>query len=213
MEIKLKIYGESACFVSGGGRQWCDQLEAALSARPPNDFLESVRGHDNLLLIFKSPFGLDGIKRWLARLPALKSIPIGAGREIELAVRYNGPDLKQVAAWAGLSQSAVIDLHTTVEYRVRLIGFMPGFPYLEGLDPRLHFERRASPRNYIPAGSVAIGGAHAGIYSVGSPGGWHLLGQTQQPLVMLQHAQAARIDPAKIFALNPGDRVRFVPVD
>jgi KipI family sensor histidine kinase inhibitor len=86
-----------------------------------------------------------------------------------------------------------------------MIGFAPGFPYLLGLDPALALPRLATPRTRVPAGSVAVGGAQAGIYPRESPGGWRLLGRT--PAVLFD---AGRAQPA---LLQPGDRVRFVPID
>ena len=86
-----------------------------------------------------------------------------------------------------------------------MIGFAPGFPYLLGLDPALALPRLATPRTRVPAGAVAIGGAQAGIYPRESPGGWRLLGRTPRVLF-----DASRPQPA---LLQPGDRVRFVPID
>ena len=77
------------------------------------------------------------------------------------------------------------------------------------MDPRLHLERRDSPRNHIEPGAVAIGGAHAGIYTVASPGGWHLLGHTDHSLFNLAAAQQSRPQSQEVFALSPGDQVRF----
>jgi KipI family sensor histidine kinase inhibitor len=93
-----------------------------------------------------------------------------------------------------------------------MMGFSPGFPYLDGLDPKLHLDRRPSPRNHIAPGSVAIGGSHAGIYSVASPGGWHLLGNTKWPLFDLEAAKLANPNPTTVFALSVGDRVHFQPL-
>jgi KipI family sensor histidine kinase inhibitor len=131
---------------------------------------------------------------------------------MEVPVRYQGPDLQRVARQLDLSTHELVALHVAVEYRVHTMGFMPGFPYLSGLDPRLHLKRMASPRNYVPAGSVAIGGAHAGIYPVASPGGWHLLGQTDFPLFDRNAAGRSASKTREVFALHVGDRVRFVPI-
>jgi len=92
-----------------------------------------------------------------------------------------------------------------------MIGFTPGFPYLEGLDEALHLPRRASPRPRIEAGAVAIGGPHAGIYSVASPGGWHLLGRTPERLFDPPSAQGSAPEPRQVFRFAPGDRLRFQP--
>lgn len=130
-----------------------------------------------------------------------------AGRLVEVPVRYggaDGPDLEVVAAHTGLSPAEVVRLHAAGEYRVHMIGFAPGFPYLGGLDPRLACPRRDAPRTEVPAGSVGIGGAQTGIYPVVSPGGWQLIGRTSLAL----------FDPASArpSLLAAGDRVRFVEV-
>jgi KipI family sensor histidine kinase inhibitor len=129
------------------------------------------------------------------------------GRRIDVPTRYggaDGPDLVEVAAEVGLSVDEVIELHAGGEYRVAMIGFQPGFPYLLGLPERLQLPRRASVRAHVPAGSVAIAGAQAGIYPGDSPGGWHLLGRTA-----LRLFDASAACPS---LLLPGDRVRFVKV-
>ena len=128
----------------------------------------------------------------------------GEGLLLEIPVCYGGefgPDLGDVAAHAGIDERAVIDAHASGDYRVAMLGFMPGFPYLLGLAESLHTPRRASPRTRVPAGSVAIGGAQTGIYPRELPGGWQLIGRT--PLVLFDPARA---QPA---LLQPGQGVRF----
>ncbi len=117
-----------------------------------------------------------------------------------IRVRYDGTDLDEVAGATGLSRNAVIALHTSVEYVVQSVGFMPGFAYLGDLPPPLRLPRRTPPRVNVPAGSVAIAGARTGIYPFDSPGGWHLLG------VALDFVA---FDPARGATLQLGDRVRF----
>ena len=129
-------------------------------------------------------------------------------RSVEIPVHYGGPDLERVARHAGLSPEAVIERHHQGRYRVLCLGFAPGFPYLGGLDATLATPRLASPRPRVPAGSVAIGGDHTGIYSIPSPGGWNLIGQTSTTLFD-PHAA----DLEKMFRLRAGDRVSFVPID
>ena len=126
----------------------------------------------------------------------------------EIPVHYGGPDLERVARQANLSPEDVIQRHHQGRYRVLCLGFAPGFPYLGGLDAALATPRLASPRPRVPAGSVAIGGDHAGIYSIPSPGGWNLIGRTPMRLFDPQAA-----DLQSQFRLRAGDRVRFVPVD
>ena len=127
---------------------------------------------------------------------------------IEIPVCYggdHGPDLDALAAYTKLDARDVVARHARAEYRVAMLGFMPGFPYLLGLDEALHAPRRASPRTRVPAGSVAIGGAQTGIYPREQPGGWQLIGRT--PLTLFD---AARPQPA---LLRPGQRVRFRAIE
>ncbi|HEX7111007.1 MAG TPA: 5-oxoprolinase subunit PxpB [Mizugakiibacter sp.] len=129
-------------------------------------------------------------------------------RTVEIPVCYGGdfgPDLDAVAAHAGLDADAVIARHAGGDYRVAMLGFAPGFPYLLGLDAALQAPRLATPRTRVPAGSVAIGGAQTGIYPRELPGGWRIVGRT--PLALFDLAR----DPACLLA--PGDRVRFRAID
>lgn len=97
---------------------------------------------------------------------------------IEIPVLYDGEDLEAISSYTGLTSNELIDRHRKASYRVRMIGFMPGFPYLEGLDDTIAMPRREVPRTIVPAGSVGIGGKQTGIYPFDSPGGWNLLGRT-----------------------------------
>jgi inhibitor of KinA len=130
------------------------------------------------------------------------------GNSVEIPVCYGGefgPDLEQVASHSGLTAAQVIELHSTAEYRVHLLGFLPGFPYLGGLDPRLATPRRDTPRTVVPAGSVGIGGAQTGVYPLESPGGWQLIGRS--PVVLFDPLRS----PPTLLA--PGDLVRFRAID
>jgi KipI family sensor histidine kinase inhibitor len=141
-----------------------------------------------------------------AGIPA--TLPDESADALEIPVCYGGeagPDLAAVAEHSGLDSAEVIARHAQAEYRVAMLGFMPGFPYLLGLDPTLQMPRRATPRTRVPAGSVAIGGAQTGIYPRELPGGWQLIGRT--PLVLFDASRAA---PA---LLQPGQRVRFRAID
>ena len=114
-----------------------------------------------------------------------------------------GPDLPFVARHAGLTEQEVIALHTGRDYRIYMLGFLPGFPYLGGLDERLFTPRLGTPRTAIPAGSVGIGGEQTGIYPIASPGGWQLIGRT--PLKLFDPA-------AGTLPYAAGDRIRFTPI-
>jgi inhibitor of KinA len=128
----------------------------------------------------------------------------GDVRPVEIPVCYDlefAADLEDVARHAQISTKEVVNLHTSAEYRVACIGFVPGFPFLAGLPKTLATPRRATPRKEIPPGSVGIGGAQTGIYPLPSPGGWNLIGRT--PLKLFEPGK----DPPTV--LCAGDRVRF----
>lgn len=131
-----------------------------------------------------------------------------AGRPVvEIPVRYGGPggpDLEPVAGLLGLSPAEVVELHAGAEYRVRFLGFAPGFGYLGPLPAALETARLATPRERVPAGSVAIAGDQTAVYPFDLPGGWRLIGRTGAPM------WDVRRDPPALLA--PGDRVRFVPI-
>jgi KipI family sensor histidine kinase inhibitor len=128
------------------------------------------------------------------------------GPVVEIAVSYggvDGPDLPAVAGAVGLPPEEVVRRHCAVTYRVFMLGFLPGFPYLGPVDPTIHVPRLAVPRTSVPAGSVGLAGSQTGIYPRASPGGWQIIGRTSDVLF-----DVARTPPAR---LAPGDRVRFVP--
>ena len=159
------------------------------------------------LLVFYDPLVTD----YDTLAPAVEKIAAatgsadgaGEGRLVTIPVCYGGaygPDLPFVAQHAGLREEEVIALHTGRDYRIYMLGFLPGFPYLGGLDPRLFTPRLATPRTAIPAGAVGIGGEQTGIYPLASPGGWQLIGRT--PLKLF--------DPDRgTLPYAAGDRIRF----
>ena len=149
--------------------------------------------------------GLDAPARLAAELTAadLPPAPPRARDVVEIPVRYDGPDLADVAAHWGVPEREVARLHAGTEFRVAFCGFAPGFGYLTGLPPRYDVPRRATPRTAVPAGSVALAGPYTGVYPRSSPGGWQLIGTTDA--VLWDHARV----PAALLA--PGTRVRFVP--
>ncbi|MGK3200992.1 5-oxoprolinase subunit B family protein [Amycolatopsis sp. MEPSY49] len=129
---------------------------------------------------------------------------VAASAEVVVPVVYDGEDLADVAAEAGLSVAALISRHSAGAYVSAFCGFAPGFAYLSGLDPALHVSRRSAPRTRIPAGSVAIAGEYSAVYPSASPGGWRLLGRTDVPVWDVER------DPPNL--LPPGTRVRFEAV-
>jgi inhibitor of KinA len=147
----------------------------------------------------------DGIARAVAgALPAVQALEAAP---FDIPVCYGGafgPDLIGVAAWAGCTPQDVVEVHTGRSYRVFMLGFLPGFPYMAAVDDRIAMPRRDAPRSHVAAGSVGIAGRQTGIYPFDSPGGWQIIGRT--PLTLfdpLRHVPAL---------LAPGQRVQFHPI-
>ncbi len=131
--------------------------------------------------------------------------PAAAADElVELAVRYDGDDLAEVAALLGITPREVVDRHTASRWRVAFGGFAPGFAYLVSDHDGLRVPRRATPRTAVPAGAVGLAGEFSGVYPRSSPGGWQLIGRTDAAL------WDVRADPPAL--LHPGVEVRFVEV-
>ncbi|MEU0967098.1 allophanate hydrolase subunit 1 [Streptomyces sp. NPDC005917] len=123
---------------------------------------------------------------------------------IEIPVRYDGPDVADVAVLWGIGADEVAARHSSYTYSVAFCGFAPGFGYLTGLPPQLHVPRRDTPRTRVPAGAVALAGPYSAVYPRATPGGWQLIGTMPDPAPLWD---LARDEPA---LLTPGTRVRFV---
>ncbi|HBK56419.1 MAG TPA: allophanate hydrolase [Xanthomonadales bacterium] len=205
-------------------------LAARLRAQAPHWLVDIVPAYASIAL-FIDPDATGGpdqpgadreppvrrAEHWLHRSGLLESAseatdgpPIDAIETTEplaIPVCYggqHGPDLAAVADHAGLTSDQVIALHLAGDYRVGMIGFAPGFPYLLGLDPALACPRLATPRSRVPAGSVGIGGQQTGIYPRAGAGGWNLIGRS--PLTVFN---PSREPPSRVL---PGQRLRFVAI-
>jgi KipI family sensor histidine kinase inhibitor len=176
-------------------------LHAALLADAPRGVTDLVPAARTLLVAF-DPAVTDA-ERLGTALEAVEFSPGAAaqGELVEIPVVYDGEDLDAVADHAGLSREEVVAAHAGGEYTVAFCGFAPGFGYLTGLDERLHVPRRDSPRKRVPAGAVAIADTFTAVYPRPSPGGWQLIGHTDETLW-----DPDRDPPAR---LVPGTRVRF----
>lgn len=158
------------------------------------DFDPRIRTHEEV-----ENFALERLEKGVQTGPP-------PSRIVEIPVCYGGefgPDLPDVAKHTGLAPERVVELHAAADYLVYFVGFSTCFPYLGGLPPELATPRLSAPRKHVPVGSVAIGGAQAGIYPLASPGGWRLIGRT---LLRLFDPQSS---PPPL--LRMGDRVRFIP--
>ena len=158
------------------------------------------------LLVHYDPLGTDFARLSEAILALCGDLPDtpADARIWRIPVVYGGDfgiDLEDVAARHGIAPADVIAKHSAPTYRVYMIGFLPGFSYLGGLDPAIATPRRESPRTDTPAGTISIGGVQALVASIAAPSGWHLLGRTPVRTFMPGR------DPT--FLLGPGDRVRF----
>ncbi|WKX74545.1 5-oxoprolinase subunit PxpB [Streptomyces sp. XD-27] len=205
MRIRGLPVGDHALLLEAASGEAAEALHAELLRRAARHELPPVReivpaARTVLLDGVPDPARLAAeVERW--PIPPLTRARTGT---VEVPVRYDGPDLAEVAAVWGVSPAEAAALHAATEFRVAFCGFAPGFGYLTGLPEHRHVPRRATPRTVVPAGSVALAGPYTGVYPRSSPGGWQLIGTTDAVLW-----DPAR-DPAALFA--PGTRVRFVPV-
>jgi KipI family sensor histidine kinase inhibitor len=127
------------------------------------------------------------------------------GDEVRIPVRYDGPDLADVAAATGLTADEVIARHSGSVWRAAFGGFSPGFAYLVGGPSEWDVPRRNESRTAVPAGSVGLAGGYSAVYPSESPGGWQLIGTTDTNLWDVDR------DPPAV--IRPGTLVRFVDVD
>ena len=215
---RMLVEGEGGIVVELGDaidpslNSWVHRLAEAVRRELADDILEVVPTYRSLLVLFdplrRDRATLEGSIATLLGRIGLERQGARRGRVVSIPVHYggaDGPDLEFVAAHGRLSADEVVSIHASVAYRVYMLGFTPGFPYLGGMSERIAAPRLDSPRTRIPAGSVGIAGAQTGIYPIESPGGWRLIGRT--PLRLFDPRAT---DP---FLVAAGDRVRFVPVD
>ena len=200
----LLPYGDRAVLVGLDGTDEVVAWADALRADPPAGLGEVVPGGSTVLVVAAEGASVAALR---AALEALRPGPGAAtggddGPLVEVPVRYDGPDLADVAELTGLSPEEVVAAHTEQTWRVAFGGFAPGFGYLLGEDRRLRVPRRGRSRTAVPAGAVGLADDYTGVYPRESPGGWQLIGSTDLPMWDLHR------DPPAV--LTPGARVRFV---
>jgi KipI family sensor histidine kinase inhibitor len=183
----------------GDVRRLYEEVQRCRAAGGMPDLVEAVPAARTVLLQFAADVGTlaDELPGWV--LPASAA---SVGDLVTVPVRYDGPDLHDVARLSGLSVDEVIAIHSGTDLTVAFCGFSPGFGYLTGLPEVLHVPRRREPRSAVPANAVGIADEFTGVYPRPSPGGWQLVGTA------LVDPWDERRDPPALFA--PGDRVRFV---
>ncbi len=213
--LHFRINGDCALLVDCGDGidLFVNRKVVALAARikknPPTGVTAVVPAYRSLALLYDplwtNPDLLEGQMATLASEPVeqalsetdLVSIPVCYGSEF-------GPDIDFVSSHTGLDINEIINLHTSRDYPVYMLGFTPGFCYLGGMDERLRTPRRKTPRVAISPGSVGIAEMQTGMYPVESPGGWQIIGKTPLRLFAPE-----RENP---FLYKAGDRIRFYPV-
>jgi KipI family sensor histidine kinase inhibitor len=206
--MKIQPLGDAALVVQLGSR-----IDTDLSAKAQTlaNRLRSRQGVQDALASYCSvtvhynpdSVSYQTLRSAVERLHQKPAKVTRSGRLHRIPVIYDGPDLPDAAEALGISIAEVIQIHSSATYRVFLIGFAPGQPYLGPLPAKLQLPRRSTPRTYVPAGSVAIAGRQTNVYTWPTPGGWHVLGRTDMRLVFLDR------DPPAL--LRAGDRVKFVP--
>ena len=184
-------------------------LDAELNAQKAPGLIETVPTYRSLMVQFDSLiFDYERFQQQVRSVVETLEAAPASGRRWKVPVVYGGTfgiDLDATAERHGLTPAQLIEKHTAPVYRVYMIGFMPGFTYLGGLDPSIATSRRTDPRPMTPAGCISIGGIQALIAGQAMPSGWHILGLTPVRTFM------AGREPA--FLTAPGDEVVFEPVD
>lgn len=215
-EIKtptVKAYGDHALLIewqTEGFSEAVNDTVHALAAhlRKSGKYIEVVPGYDSLVCVFDlGSRSMETTKRHVeSALTSENLSAVKSGKIVDIPVNYGGdfgPDMDTICASAKLTVDEVIALHSRSEYRVCMMGFIPGFTFLSPAPAKLHHPRLATPRAKVPAGSVGIANWQTGIYGLESPGGWQIIGQT--PLSIFDAAREPH------FLLNAGDRVKFIP--
>lgn len=206
----ISLAGSGALLLDGAEGAFSDTTQELVwavsnAARTLDGVRETVPGMNNLLVLF-DPLATDAqsVSDQLKSLWADTDAHAAAGTHHTIPVSYGGACGEDLAGWAahcGLSVDETVKRHVATTYTVAAIGAMPGFPYLSGLDPRLAWARRATPRLKVAEGAVIIGGAQAGIMPMTAPSGWHIIGHTDVELF--------KAEAEVPVLLRPGDKIQF----
>ena len=217
MAFRFLLAGESCVVVEFG-----DEINLELNRMVRYMFLSlkqmSIPGITELIPTYRSLYveynplliGLEELKKRLREVDeGTDEVDISPPRVVEIPTVYggeHGPDLEFVANYNNLTQKEVVEIHTSQDYLVYMLGFTPGFAYLGGVSERIATPRLETPRLKVLAGTVAIAGQQTGVYPVDSPGGWRLLGKTPIQLFDPDRDPPALLQPTS-------DYVRFVSID
>ena len=210
---EISPYGDSAILIDYKTPSYSDRIHTRLNhlaqtLRTQGIWQEIVPSYKSILVVFDvAHMSIGEAKSKIEdTLKTLSHAPRRKGKVIEIPVVYGGrygPDMTTIKKTSGLSYSEIIETHSGQDYRVCMMGFIPGFCFLSEIPSVLQHPRHDTPRAHVPAGSVGIAGWQTGIYGLGSPGGWQIIGRT--PLKLFD---PARKNP---FLMEAGDTVRFIP--
>ena len=210
----IKPFGEQAILIEWKPSVDNKTLTAVLQVKQlvlqtyTKEVLETVPAYSSLAVFLKKGVQqYDFINQLSKKLKKIPKAQSEISRVLHIPVCYNPKfalDIEDVAKTNNLTTSEVIELHTKPTYKVYFLGFLPGFPYLGGLDKRLQTPRKQTPREIIEAGSVAIGGSQTGVYTSSSPGGGNIIGKSP-----LNYFSIEKNPPA---LLKAGDFIKFIPI-
>lgn len=202
---RYRPFGESAVLVELDDLRQVLALDRALRRNAPGWVSDLIPAARTLLVRFDADVvTAQDVSSWVDAAEPTGTTAGPVAPTVEIPVRYDGPDLAEVAGLTGLTVDEVIARHTGAQFVVAFCGFAPGFAYLTGVPAALRVPRRPSPRTAVPAGAVALADEFSAVYPRASPGGWQLIGSTTLPMFDLDR------EPAVLLA--PGIPVRFVRI-
>lgn len=197
----IRAVGDRALLVECDSLGEVMALHRGLTDRP-DSVIDVVPAARTILVTAARQSDVEAVRRWLANAELVSAAPTIDAEAVLIDVHYDGADLAEVARHTGLSEREVIACHTRSPWRVAFGGFAPGFAYLVTDHERLAVPRRESPRTEVPAGSVALAGAFAGVYPRSSPGGWQLIGRTDADLWNVEREHPALLEPGTVVAFR-----------
>jgi inhibitor of KinA len=213
--VRIEAYGDSGLRIQFGediSRETNERIRCfclLLEEKRIPGVIEWIPTYTAVSLIY-DPFIMfyDDLKKRIEQtFSELKGMELPPAKITEIPVLYggeHGPDLPLIAEKNKLDERVVIDLHTSRDYLIYMMGFIPGFTYLGGMSEKIATRRKSNPRAEISAGSVGIAGKQTGIYPVKSPGGWQILGKT--PVKLYDERKESPI------LLEAGNYIRFVSI-
>jgi KipI family sensor histidine kinase inhibitor len=207
IRIDIRPCGDAAVLVDADDLPGALAVHRRLRASPPAGLVDLVPAARTVLVKVRPGTDLRALERDIRGCVERSGGDrdgAGPGALVEIGVHYDGEDLEDVAAHAGCAVADVIAAHTGQTWTVAFSGFAPGFGYLVGEHDRLTVPRREVPRTAVPAGAVGLAGPFSGVYPRSSPGGWQLIGRTDERIWDVERPVPA--------LFTPGTAVRFTSI-